>query len=229
MQIQVTGFGPNGAEVAQVDPTTGALRASLRPIDWTPGVNGVIGGHYRISTMTGTMAAGIASLAQVFQVRWADPVKMFLLERLTVQCSTGTGFAATTLGCPLQLIVGHGSTANGSGGTALAPNSVSNKMRPVMASTAFAPAGEIRVATTGALTAATSQTLEAAGIGICMGAPNATLAQSAPMDLFNMVDEGSHPLVLQSGDTLAVRTYTPAATGTWFATFTMEWIETVNY
>ena len=229
MDTQIYGFGPNSDEPAQVDPTSGTLRVSLRPIEYTPSAGGTIGGHYKIATLTGTMAAGIASLASVFQVRWADPSKLFMLQRMLVQCATLTGFAATSLGCPLELRVGHGSTANGSGGTALAPNSVSNKMRPIMATTAFATSGEIRVATTGALTAATSQTLEAAGIGICMGAPNATLAQSAPMDLFNMVDEGSHPLVLQSGDTLAVRTYTPAATGTWFATFTMEWIETVNY
>ena len=230
MQTQINGFGPNSGEPAQVDPTSGALRVSLRPIEWTPSFGGTIGGHYKISTMTGTMAAGIASLAQVFQVRWADPSKLFILQRMLVQCSTGTGFAATTLGCPLQLIVGHGSTANGSGGTALAPNSISNRMRGSMAATAFATSGEIRIATTGALTAATGQTLEALGVGICMGAPNGTLVMSPQMLLFGGdAMAGDHPLVLNSGDTLAVRTYTPAATGTWFMTITMEWVEAANF
>jgi hypothetical protein len=229
MDTQIYGFGPNADEPAQVDPTSGTLRVSLRPIEYTPSAGGTIGGHYKISTMTGTMAAGIASLAQVFQVRWADPSKLFLLQRILVQCSTGTGFAATTIGCPLQLIVGHGSTANGSGGTALAPNSVSNRMRQSMASTGFATSGEIRIATTAALTAATGQTLEAIGIGICAGAPNATLAQSPQMILFETTPAGDHPLTLNSGDTLAIRTYTPAATGTWFMTVTMEWVEAANF
>ena len=35
-------------------------------------------------------------------------------------------------------------------------------------------------------------------------------------------------LVLASGDTLAVRTLNPGATGTWAAGFTMEWLEAAN-
>src|SRR5260221_2343097 len=142
--IRMQGFGVGSGVFAQVDATYNALRGSIRPLD--PGV----GGHYAINAQTGTMAAGIASAAQVFQVRWAGS-GLFALKHLSVQCATGTGFAATTLGAPLQLFVGHGSTANGSGGTAVAPTSSSNKARSAFASTAFATSGEIRVATTAAL------------------------------------------------------------------------------
>ena len=229
MQTQINGFGPNSGEPAQVDPTTSALRVSLRPIEYTPSFGGPIGGHYKIGTITGTMAAGIASLAPVFQVRWADPSKLFLLQRIIVQCSTGTGFAATTLGCPLELRVGHGSTANGSGGTALAPSSISNRMRTMMAASAFVTSGEIRIATTATLTAATGNTAEPNAVGQCMGAPNATLAQSVQMVLFETTPAGDHPLILNSGDTLSIRTVTPAATGTWFMALTMEWVEAINF
>lgn len=228
MDVQLIGAGPNANIETQVDPTSLAARISIRPLEYAP-QNGPLGGHFRIGAQTGTMAAGIASAAEVFQVRWADPAKLFILTHLMVQCATGTGFAATTLGAPLELIVGHGSTANGSGGTTLAPTSISNRMRQTMASTAFATSGRIGVATTGALTAATGQVLEAAGIGECMGAPNATLGQSAQMDLFELRDMVEHPLILNTGDTLVVRTLNPAATGTWFACFTMEWIETVAF
>jgi hypothetical protein len=229
MDTQIYGFGPNADEPAQVDPTSGTLRVSLRPIEYTPSAGGTIGGHYKIATLTGTMAAGIASLASVFQVRWADPSKLFMLQRILVQCSTGTGFAATTLGCPLELRIGHGSTANGSGGTALAPSSISNRMRSSMAASGFVTSGEIRIATTGALTAATGNTAEPNAVGQCMGAPNATLAQSVQMVLFETTPAGDHPLILNSGDTLSIRTVTPAATGTWFMAVTMEWVEAINF
>jgi hypothetical protein len=228
MNSQLTGFGPNNGEIAQVDATWNALRISQRPLDYTS-VGGVPGGHFAIGGQTGTMAAGIASAAQVFQVRWADPTKLFVLKKLVVQCATLTGFAATSLGAPLELIVGHGSTANGSGGAALAPTSSSNKLRSAMASTAFATSGEIRIATTAALVAATGQTLEAAAVSECLGAPNATLARTEQMMLFEQRDMGTHPLILNSGDSLAVRTLNPAATGTWVACFSMEWVELVSY
>ena len=229
MDTQIYGFGPNSGGAAQVDPTSAALRVSLKPVDYVPTYGGVIGGHYKIAANTGTMAAAIASLSQVFQVRWADPSKLFVLLHMTVQCATGTGFAATSQGCPLDLIIGHGSTANGSGGAALTVNSISNRMRGTMAASGFATSGEIRIATTAALTAATNQTLEPNPIGICQGAPNATLQQSGPMTLFETIDMGDHPLILNSGDTLAIRANNPAATGTWYAAITMEWMEAVSF
>ncbi len=227
MDSTIVGTGANSNIETQVDPSFQAVRASLRPQEFK--IGGILGGHYSIGAQTGTMAAAIASAAQVFQVRWADPSKLFILKKLSVQCATLTGFAATSLGAPLELIVGHGSTANGSGGTALAPTSSSNRMRQTMATTAFTTSGEIRIATTAALTAATGQTLEAAAISECLGAPNGTLVQSPLMALFEQRDFGAHALILNTGDTLAVRTLNPAATGTWVACFTMEWVEAVDY
>jgi hypothetical protein len=97
-----------------------------------------------------------------------------------------------------------------------------------MAASGFATSGEVRIATTGALTAATGQVLEPVAIAECLGAPNATLAQSPQMTLFDSTDSGGHELVLNSGDTLAVRTLNPAATGTWFACFHLKWVEAVS-
>ena len=229
MLIQMQGIGRNDKVFQQVDPTHMAARVSLRPIEYADGLSGAKGGHYRIGAQTGTMAAGIASAASVFQVRWADPTKLFLLKRLLVQCCTGTGFAATTLGAPLELIVGHGSTANGSSGTAVSISPLSGRMRMDMAPSAFCASGEIRIASVGALTQPTGIALEATAIGECMGAPNATLAQSPLMSLYDLSDHGDHPQTLSQGDCLVVRTLNPAATGTWFACFTMSWAEVLAY
>lgn len=228
MNTKIVGTGPGEQTETQVDVTWNAVRTSTRPLDYTSAF-GINGGHYMIGAQTGTMAAGIANAAQVFQVRWADPAKLFILKKLTVQAATLTGFAATALGAPLELILGHGSTANGSGGTQLAPTSISNRLRQTMASTAFLGSGEIRIATTAALTAATGQALEAAALAECLGAPNATITRTELMPLFEERDFGAHPLILNTGDTLVVRTINPAGTGTWVACFTMEWVEAVNF
>lgn len=219
----IAGSGANLSVDAQVDKTHQALRTSYRPDDV-----GDNGGHYSISAQSGLMAAAIASAAQVFQVRWAHADKKFVLMKLTVQAATCTGFAATTIGAPLQLWLGHGSTANGSSGTALAPVG-GNKIRAAYSNTAFATSGEIRIATTAALTAATGQTLEAAAIAGCMGAPNATLAQSPVMPLYEVRDLSSGPIELLAGDTLAILTLNPAATGTWTFEVTMAWREQLVY
>lgn len=227
MDVRIRGIQSNADSFVQVDPTHDAARMSLRPLETQTDPQGPVGGHYFVNAQTGTMAAAIASAAQVFQIRWADPSKLFILKKLTVQCATLTGFAATSLGCPLQLFLGHGSTANGSGGTAV--GLAGGKGRASHGPTAFATSGEIRVASTAALTAATGQTLEGQPIGGCLGAPNGTLVQSPVMSLFEQRDFGDHPLVLVAGDTLAVLTLNPAATGTWVATFTVSWAESVTY
>jgi hypothetical protein len=223
----ITGSGINADVQVQSDRTHQALRTSTRPLEYY--VGNIVGGHYSVGAMTGLMTAGIASAAEVFQIRWADPVKLFILKKLTVQCSTATGFAATSQGAPLELIIGHGSTSNGSGGGAVSPSSISNRLRSSMAPSAFVTSGRIGISTTAALTAAGGQTLEPATVANCMGADNRTLVSTPVMNLYEQRDIGSHPLVIAQGDTLVVRTNTPAATGTWYAAFSMEWVEAIAY
>lgn len=194
-----------------------------------PTPNSVNGGHYSCSTQSGLMASGIASAAQVWQVRFVSSTKILILKYVKVQASTCTGFAATTIGAPLQLFVGHGSTANGSGGAAVVPTSSGPKLRSSFATSEFNLGGEIRTATTAALTAATGQTLEPIPIGGCMGADNRTLVSTPEMYLFDQRDAGDHPQILANGDTLAITTLNPAATGTWTFCVTWGWVEAVSY
>jgi hypothetical protein len=225
--VVIRGFGSNVDTFAQVDPSYDAVRASIRPYETQTDPQGPFGGHYFVSAQSGLMAAGIASAAQVWQLRWADPAKLFILKKLKVQCSTCTGFAATTIGAPLQLFIGHASTANGSGGTAI--SLTAGKGRSGHGNTAFNTSGEIRIATTAALTAATGQALEGQPIGGCMGADNRTLVSTPEMYLFDQRDFGDHPVVLNQGDTLAILTLNPAATGTWQFCASLSWAESVAF
>lgn len=228
MDVRVRGVQSNVDTFMQVDPSYDALRASIRPFETQTDPQGPLGGHYFVSAPTGTIAAAIANSAQMFQVRWADPTRLLIVKKLTVQAVTLTAFSANTIGCPLQLFLGHGSTANGSGGTAV--NVTAGKGRSGHGNTAFATSGEIRVATTAGLTAATGQTLEGQPVGGCAGA-TPTALQSPVMALFEQRDFGDHPLILVAGDTLAVLTGQPApsATGTCVFFFTMSWAESVVF
>jgi hypothetical protein len=230
--VKLQGNATNNDVYVQVDPTHDALRASFRPWDHVPlDGTGPIGGHYAIDANTGTMAANIASAAQVFQVRWGDSTKLFILKKLVVSFATLTGFASTGLGCPVELILGHGSTASGSGGTGIAPSSASNKSRATMASSCFTSSGEIRIASTAALTAAGSQTLEAAGLASCAGASATTNITAGPYILWDMSSAGEHPIILGpgAGDTLVIRTVNPGSTGTWSMFVSMSWAEFTNF
>ena len=227
IELRQVGFGPNADVETQVDPTWSAARMSIKPMDYVM-VGGVLGGHYAINAISGTIAANIAANAQILQIRWADPSKLFILKKLACQGATSTVFTSL-FGADVELIIGHGSTANGSGGTALAPTSISNRLRATMAPTAFVTSGEIRIATTAALTAATGQTLEPAGVGYGKAAPFATNLTLPKFNLYEQRDFGSHPLILVAGDTLVVRTPNPGTGGVWSVGFEMEWVESVAY
>ena len=128
MDVQIIGAGQNANVEAQVDASTLAVHTVLKPTEFK--MQGQpAGGHFQISGMTGLLAAPITNTGELFSLRWADPAKLFILEKMVVQFSTATGFAATSQGAPVELIIGHGSTANPSGGAGLAPNSVSNRSR----------------------------------------------------------------------------------------------------
>src|SRR5262245_1376581 len=105
--VQVSGTQSNWNTLMQVDPTHDASRASLRPYEHQPDMQGAAGGHFLVNAQTGLIAAPSPNLGSMFQIRWTDPSKAFVLKRLSVQTATATGFASTALGCPLQLFLGH--------------------------------------------------------------------------------------------------------------------------
>ena len=228
MDSVIVGIVPNDSIETQVDQTYQALRASIRPLEWQGLFGGISGGHYACDAITGTIAAGIANAAQVFQIRWADPTKLFVLLKFYVQAGTTTAF--TTLnGADLELIVGHGATANGSGGNIVSLTGQGNKMRASMAPSCLVTSGEIRVSSTAALTIAPGQTLEPAGIGYARAVPFAVNTLGAQITFFDVLDAPTHPLILMSGDTLVVRTANVGATGVWNAAFWWKWAELSVY
>jgi hypothetical protein len=216
----IKGTGVNASVEAQVDPTRRAMRVTSNPIEAF--------GHYAIGVQTGAIAATVAAAADLFHIFWGDPLKNFLLKKLVVGATTGTVYT-TLSGLPLEMILGHNATAVGSGGNAVTMNS-SNRLRQTFPNSALAASGEIRYASTAALTAPTGYVAEAnalaniAGAGFSLGTqPNQVLWDSA-------TGTNDHPIILQRGDVLVVRAG-PAgggASGVAVLSFAMTWAEISN-
>lgn len=218
MAIQLQG---SGGTVAEVDGTNyRALRASLRPIDY-----GNLG-SYRVSGLSGTMAAGLAANSEVFQFRWVDATRVCVVTSVVFDGLSGSSTAFAAGFGKVDMVIARSWTADGSGGSTLTLSGNNQKLRSSMNSTLI---GGSRIASTAALTAGT-KTLDAHAIGQYSAAfGTATSAQWIPQcDLFH-VDPGSEmPVVLTQNEGFVVRATVPA-TGTWQFGITVAWVELTAY
>ena len=145
MAIQLQG---NNGTVADVDGTNyRALRATLRPMDY-----GALG-SYRLSLLSGTMAAGLAANSEVFQFRWSDASRFCVVTSVLWDGLSGSATAFTAGFSKVDMMIARSWTADGSGGSAATISGNNQKMRtgPMGASLL----GAARISSTAALTAGT--------------------------------------------------------------------------
>lgn len=218
MAIQIQG---NGGTVAEVDGTNfRALRVTNRPIDY-----GALG-FYAIGLVTGTMAAGLAANAEVFQARWTDATRFCAVYN--IGCDGAGSIVAFTAGfTKFEAMIARSWTADGGGGTAATLTGNNNKLRTSMGTTLF---GAIRAASTAALTAGT-KTLDTQGIGSVISSVSATAG--APVlenkEIFSATSYvDNHPIILAQNEGVIVRATVPA-TGTWTGGVSMRWAELTAY
>ena len=224
MAIQIQG---SGGTVADVDGTTfRALRITPRPIDY-----GSLG-FYRVGLVSGTMAAGLAANAEIYQARWTDATRLAMYTRVAI--SAGMNVAATAAGlAAFRLAVVRGWSADGSGGTTVTLTGDNQKLRKSMGSSLM---GAMRVSSTAALTAGTktfdAQDHGAIATGIGTGA--ITTSVSLPIvglsELLNIDSSSDHPILLVQNEGVVVR-IGPAmpATMTWHFAASVSWAEVAVY
>lgn len=223
MPIQIQG---NAGTVAEVDGTAfRAIRATLRPLDY-----GALG-HYRVSAVSGILAATLAANAQVFQFKWTDATRLAVVTYARLQFQTLTLFtAAQQVDFGFDMFKVTSFAAGGGGTTVGAPS----KMRTSMGASLV---GGINISTTGLLTAAT--TLDAVAVSQSLGDvqrmnPAAATEEQRINDptLVFAADpgRGEHPLVLTTneGFVLRNRTVWPAA-GTGMVQVEVAWSEVTAY
>lgn len=218
MAIQLQG---NGGTVAEVDGTNyRAMRTTLRPLDY-----GSLG-SYRVSGLSGTMAAGLAANSEVFQFRWVDATRLCVVTSVLWDGLSGSATAFTAGFAKVDMLIARSWTADGSGGTTLTLAGNNQKMRSSMNTTLI---GGSRIASTAALTAGT-KTLDAQAIGQYSAAiGTGTSVQHMPQfDLFHADPGGESPLILSQNEGFVVRATVPA-TGTWQFGVTVCWTELTAY
>jgi hypothetical protein len=218
MAIQLQG---NGGTVAEVDGTNyRAMRATLRPID-----AGALGA-YRLSLLSGTMAAGLAGNSEVFQFRWSDATRLCVVTSVLWDGLSGNATAFTAGIGKVDLLVARSWTADGSGGSAATLSGNNQKQRTSMGATLL---GAARISSTAALTAGT-KTLDSQAVGQYSAAfGTATSTQWIPQfDLFHADPGGECPLILAQNEGFVVRATVPA-TGTWQFGVTVCWTEVTAY
>lgn len=234
MAVQVQG---NGGLILEIDGVTyRAARITPRPTEY-----GSLG-HYRVSGVTGTLAAALAAgtstAGHVFAFRWGDATRLAVINSLRSQFLPLTPFTAATLTdhTSFDAFIVRSYSASHTGGASLVPGAGSNKMRASMGNTL---ATDIRISTTAALTTGT-QTFDSFPFAQSIRKGNRVnpaagteetiqpLTDGLNID-FNVAD-GTHPIVLSQNEGIVIRNRTvwPAA-GTGILLVDIAWAEVDAY
>lgn len=188
------------------------------------------GGWFRVGATSGTMAAGLAANAEIFQFRYVTAASRIALVH-SVGLSAGANVAASAAALvAFRMTVARAWTAAGSGGTRLTLTGDNCNLRTSHAASEVSDAG---IATTGALTAGT-KTLDTTDLGaISQGIGTGAITVSVPLVvldptyLFNAPTDGGFPLVLahQEGFVLRVGANAFPAGLTWSFSVSVCWAE----
>lgn len=181
------------------------------------------GDTYAVSAVTGVVGAALAANSSVFAMR-LDPssARLAFIERIRLQYTTIVAYT-TPLTAGRRLALFRGSGAATSGGTAIT-TSVTKNTASAASEFNTAQGGDMRVATTGALTV-TGITFEADPIRTMSLVHVGNAGNYAEM-LWEFHASECAPVVLQPGQVLAIRN--PAAmdaAGTWQLVVNVDWHE----
>jgi len=215
-------FGAAG-KLLQVDTKHLALRASLRPLD----VDSL--GGYRLSMLSGQIAASLAAGSELFQFRWTDASgKRCVLHDLQVGVVVD-GNITTAVPIVLEAVAARAFSAAGTGGSTATITGNNGKMETAFGTTLL---GEARMATTAALGAGT-KTLDTQGFGLAIGGSGTTAGASTPIGmtgLYRPIAGVEHPLVLAQNEGFVIRSVLAGpGTGTWRLAVLAAWGEVAAY
>lgn len=210
------------AQPANPAPTTYAYGPAGQAI--SPLYGGLLG-SYAKELASGTIAAGLASASPVYSFRYTGP-GLAVVKRVVMSAgNAGTGFASGVAN--FTLFAARSFTASDTGGTAGTLTGNNGKLRTSFPTTGM---GDIRISSTGTLTAGT-RTLDTDPLGgSVVGVPttaNASLLGPGST-LLDPKNAGDYPLVLATNEGFVIQATVPA-TGTWSAAVYVEWDEYTAY
>lgn len=218
MAIQLQGF--NGVVGDVGGSTFRALKVQQMPLDY-----GSLG-TYRKSLVSGTMAAGLAANAEVFQFRWSDATRLCAIRKVVIDGLSGSATAFTAGFGRIHMTTARAWTVSGSGGNAGILTTNEGKMRTSMGTTLL---GDVRIASTAALGAGT-KTLDTDSVGQYTFSVGTVVSATYLNQtvLFGEDPGAEHPLILAQNEGFALRATLPA-TGTWQFGVTVTWSEITGF
>lgn len=213
---------PAIAAVPNPAPTTYAYGPAGQPI--APLYGGLLGSYSKALT-SGTIAAGIAANSPVFSMQYTGN-GVAVIKRVIVSVVSGsTAFTAGT--GQLSLFAARAFTAPDTGGTSATLTGNNGKLRTSFATTQL---GEMRVASTGTLTAGT-RTLDTDSLNSVMFGLTtvASSTQLGATELFSAKNAGDYPLVVANNEGVVITVPAIQATGTWQLNVWVMWDEYSAY
>jgi len=186
------------------------------PLDYN--ANGI----YSLFVPTGVIAAGLAANSEIFQFRNSQSAKQIKVLYVGLQAAVdATGFTAGA--AIFDMIKSTGWSGQGTGGTAVTLGAAefldhTGQVPSVMA------AGDIRIASTGALGAGTKTLATNAQAGAVASAGAAGQVILYPADILYVDGPDYTPFTLKQNEGFSLRATVPA-TGTWKAGVQIVWSE----
>jgi hypothetical protein len=191
---------------------------------------------------TGTVAAGMAALGELVQMRWVDATRFCAIYEITCAEFRNVATAWTAGRFLFDVIISRAWTGDGTGGGVPVVTGDTNQLRTSMGASLFSTG--FRLATTAALGAGT-KTLDTMPVGAIFGMVDAVAAkyhipQSNVVATLSPaagpgipiwkcdVASGEHPIILAQNEGVSIRGTVPA-TGTWAASFIVKWAEVTAY
>jgi hypothetical protein len=216
MALQIQG---NGGTVQEVEAAHAPARVVIYPQDpFTLG-------YYSMCINNGTtiMAAGLAANSPIWSFRWGNS-NLALIRSVTMSMSEGT-VAFATGRCNFDLFFARSFTASDTGGTAATLTGNNGKKRTSFGTTLLT---DLRYSTTATLSAGT-RTLDTMAIGNVQVSNKVIESNSGTnLVLWQRDSSDEYPLVLAQNEGLVIQATVPA-TGTWFFSVKVEWMEIASY
>lgn len=181
---------------------------------------------FGVHSASGVMAAALAANSEIYQFRVVDATELRKFRILSVLFSAAVDTVGFTAGAAqFELVPATGWSAAGTGGTTATLTGNNAKYRRAQNTNILGVSGEIRVASTVALTAGT-KTLDIQGVaGLTAGAGAAGTVIVFPADFLQAgTTIDGDPLIVSNQEGFAIRATVPVL-GTWKFSVSVIWAE----
>lgn len=215
--------GVSGTTLMTVDPTYAASRVTMRPVEQL--------GTYSVSLFTGaytTAAANSTMFSMRFVAGSTGLAQIAMIQRIAITIVPTVAFTAAQQ-VSYGAYVARSFSAVDSGGTAATLTGNNNKLRTSMSTTQLAATGDMRISSTGALTAGT-RTLDSQAFAVASAwVPSTLVAQPIQQVILYENFAGDQALVLANQEGLIINNLIlMGAAGVLSIGVTVEWTESAT-